>query len=69
MANFRNMLKIMKENDEPVIVWIEIEKSIFTGYIEDVGEDCLVMTFEKGKYNAVIPLDKIMMVEVAPDLA
>lgn len=65
MIDLISILKKMKTSGDSVRVYVDQENSIYTGYIEDVGIDCLVMTFKKGFYNAVIPLDKILMVSVA----
>ena len=65
MTDFKTILETMKKNSDTVQVYVEQENSIYTGLIDEVGVDCLVMTFERGFYNAVIPLDKILMVSVA----
>ena len=64
LTDFKTKLRTMKKNDDTVQVYVDQENSIYTGYIEEVGVDCLVMTFERGFFNAVIPLDKILMVSV-----
>lgn len=65
MVNLRNFLEIMKKNSDIVNVYVGPEKPIITGHIHDILEDCVVMSVEKGKYRAVIPLGRILMVSIA----
>jgi len=68
MVNFKEFLEIMMKDDKVVHVYVGSKDIIYTGYIYEVGEDCLVMTFEKGVYDGVIPLDKIFMVSIRENL-
>ncbi len=62
MTNFNEYLRLMMKNKTQVDVYVGSEKPIISAYIYDVTSDLLVLGVEKGKYSAVIPLDKILMV-------
>lgn len=64
MPTMYAMLKEMCEKGYQVKFWVIGPIDVYSGLIDHVGDDYVAVTDKKGYYNAIIPIDKLLMAEI-----